>query len=449
MRAWGGASGHALTAEVHCFGSFASGLYLPTADMDLVVLSRSFLSGGPRQVGQSANQLRQLGLHMEKLGIAKPGTATHIARAKVPLIKFTDKRTGIKVDISFENDSGFPAIRTFETWKSQYPALPVIIALVKQMLVMRGINEVFSGGIGGFTTICIVTHILQTMPEIQSGSMSPSQHYGDIFMKFLDYFGNKLDIRNSGLLMHPPYHYDKEKNPKSMQNRDRLTIIDPNNPDNDISGGSHKISVVLGRFRFAYSELQRYMNQLQHGQVSSRSILECIIGGNYQPIESQRERLRQWYGTATPADLAPAPIVPPGVKDTPAPRAAKRPNKKAKKRAEEAKQAAAQGQYAPPAAPSAPKYVAPMANVPFRSGGGYDDGIPPPPPPNFFCFSPYYNYPAVFRRFPRLRDLYPGVPPPPSEDPPQSQSPPPPPPEQRETEQRSSPCSSAPMDMSD
>jgi DNA polymerase sigma len=481
IRAWGGVGDHARTCDVHCFGSFASRLYLPTADMDLVVLSKSFQSGGPRLIGQSMNQLRGLVQHIENMGIAKHHTTSFIGKSKVPLVKFTDKRTGLKVDISFENDSGFPALRTFEAWKVQYPALPTLVALVKQFLVMRGINEVFCGGIGGFTTICLVMHILQTMPEIQSGNMDPEQHYGEIFMKFLDFYGNKIDIRSTGILMEAPYHYDKDKSPRTMQNKERLTIIDPNNKDNDISGGSHKIDTVFGRFRTAYTELQRYMDQLHMGQISSTSILECIIGGNYQQVDAQRERLRHLYGAVAPSSapqLAPAPTIPPSVKDTPAPKLAKakKPNKKEKLRQQKA--AEAQGQYAPPAqtpAPtvsSAPKYVAPMANAPWlsRNGGsrnGGEYGINPPPA---LHYSPsYYPAPSPQTSFPyRLpaqnvpnaytldgapySAQYQFVPPPPSGTPPPSSRdspPPPPPPDTREEEPPLSPSSSASMDMSD
>ena len=33
-------------AEVYCFGSFPSGLYLPTADMDMAFMSDTYASGG-------------------------------------------------------------------------------------------------------------------------------------------------------------------------------------------------------------------------------------------------------------------------------------------------------------------------------------------------------------------------------------------------------------------
>ncbi|KAM0720809.1 hypothetical protein Q7P37_003094 [Cladosporium fusiforme] len=463
LRSWDGGNGHTKNAEVHCFGSFASGLYLPTADMDLVVLSKGFMTGGPRLIGQSINQLRQITQHVEKIGLARPHTANFIGKSKVPIVKFTDKRTGIKVDISFENDSGFPALKTFEAWKRDYPALPVLVSLVKQILVMRGINEVFTGGIGGYTTICLVVHILQTMPELQSGAMDATQHYGEVFMKLLDFYGNKIDIRSAGILMHPPYHYDKEKHPKVNQNKERLTIIDPNNPDNDISGGSHKIDTVFGRFRTSYSELQRHMAQIHANKISTLSILECIIGGNYESVDYQRERLRNVFGnmptSKTPA-LAPAPTLPPGVKDQPAPRLGAKGNKRPKRAAQNS-------------GPPAPMYVDPMANYP--SGGyGYANGIPHPslrspfhtaPPPQYLPSHAYpdptgHHLPYDQHRYPTdslptfHSSSYGWIPPPPPSEapPPPPYPPPPPPPPPSEPEGATapfSPASSSSMDMSD
>lgn len=372
-----GGGGSARNAEVHCFGSFASGLYLPTADMDLVVLSQSFLNGGPREIGQTTNQLRMITQHIEKLGVAKSNTATFIAKSKVPIVKFTDKRTGIKVDISFENTSGFPAIETFEAWKAQYPAMPVLVALVKQLLAMRGLNEVFSGGIGGFTTICMATHILQTVPELQAEFTSAQQNYGEIFMKFLDFYANKIDIGSTGILMYPPYHYDKVKNPNFSQNKERLTVIDPNNRDNDISGGSHKIYTVLDRFRNAHSELQRHMAQLFAGKISSASILECVIGGNYQAVETQRELLRSLYGNTAPWNvpaLPDIPFIPSGVKDTPLPRA-----NRSKRPARRGKPATERSQLNERAIPNT-EYVNPHPDNCLHFDGDYFNGILPPTP---------------------------------------------------------------------
>jgi len=297
IRSWVGAGAIARNADVICFGSFASGLYLPTADMDVVAITPQYTQSGLPSLGTSMNQLRKLADHFTKTGMAKAGSATFIWGAKVPLVKFVDRQTGLKVDMSFENESGYTALDTFKTWKSQYPAMPVLVAIVKQILAMRGLNEVFNGGIGGFTTICLVVHLLQTMPELQSGSMDSTQHYGELVMKFLDLYGNKFNHQEVGIMMRHPYLFDKSKTRVAAKvNMERLTIIDPNRDNNDIAGGSRHIVTVFDCFRRAFNALQRELVNVHTGKINVRSILDCIIGGNYDSVVHQRQKLQNLFG---------------------------------------------------------------------------------------------------------------------------------------------------------
>ena len=279
--------------EIKCFGSFAAGLYLPVADMDLVAVSPRFMSTGSKVIGQRPNQMRTLGGYITSAGLAAPNSLICITRARVPLVKFTDSVTGIKVDISFENDSGLIANRTLQDWKAQYPAMPVIVAVIKQLLAMRGLNEVFTGGLGGFSIVCLVVSMLQLMPEVQSGSMNPEQHYDHLLMHFLDLYGDKLDIRNTGIMLDPPGYYNKMQQGGRASDLDKLTIIDPNNASNDLSGGSRRINEVLDVFRGARSMLQRRIDKVSRGEDVQESMLGCILGGNYASFRQQRDRLAE------------------------------------------------------------------------------------------------------------------------------------------------------------
>lgn len=80
------------------------------------------------------------------------------------------------------------------------------------------------------------------------------------------------------------------------QNLGRLTIQDPNNPNNDISGGSKNIGMIFFSFARAYDALQEKMYELHHATFSERrgqSILGTILAGNYSSFELQRERSRR------------------------------------------------------------------------------------------------------------------------------------------------------------
>nr|POF04261.1 poly(a) rna polymerase protein 1 [Quercus suber] len=280
--------------DIHCFGSFAYGLYLPTADMDLVAVSPGYLRGG-RPSFNSKNIMYALKRHLENTGVASPDGVIVVARAKVPVVKFVDRMTGIKVDISFENTTGTAAVSILKQWKREYPAMPVLVVLIKQFLAMRGLNEVFSGGIGGFTIICLVTSMMQHAFDIQVGSMDTGLHYGELLMRFLDLYGigkpTSFDFETTGIMLNPPRYYNKSEHRVAKQHPNRLTIIDPNDPENDISGGSSQVGTVFSLFRQAHTAIQRRLDQIAAGEDIELSILECILGGNYVSILGQRQKL--------------------------------------------------------------------------------------------------------------------------------------------------------------
>ena len=194
--------------SLYCFGSFAAGLYLPNADMDVVIISWQFRRSGRSGIAQNYHKLQKIANYFAS-HIAMADSIEVISSAKVPLIKFADAKTGINVDISFENSTGPLAVETFERWKAQYPAMPILVVLIKQFLKMRGMSEVVNGGLGGFSVTCMVTSLLQNLPRVQSGEVIPEDNLGEMLIEFLDFYGNQLDLARVGLNMDPPGLFSK------------------------------------------------------------------------------------------------------------------------------------------------------------------------------------------------------------------------------------------------
>lgn len=194
--------------QIHAFGSFAAGLYLPDADIDLVLVSHDFATRGIPQV-DSSQVLFKLADHLVREGLATRGSMEIITKAKVPLVKFKEELTGIRVDISFENLTGPTANATFIGWRTAYPAMPILVTVIKQFLLMRGLNEVVNGGIGGFSVTCLVTALLQNMPRVQSGELVPEHHLGEVLLEFLDLYGNQFDLFGTAIELNPPRFVDK------------------------------------------------------------------------------------------------------------------------------------------------------------------------------------------------------------------------------------------------
>lgn len=283
--------------------------------MDVVVISNTFGTSGHKVVCQTRKQLFRFGDFVKSSGIAQQGSVEIIAGAKVPLVKFVDQITLLKVDVSFENNTGVIANNTFAHWKKEFPAMPLLVTIIKQFLMMRGMNEVQHGGLGGFSVACLVTSLLQNMPRVQSGELIPEQNLGEILIEFLDFYGNQLDTTRTGIMMNPPGYFEKVcdvvcavhwcltfrlqiayqrpnlRGPIYQPNKaDRLAIIDPNKPDNDISGGSKNVMQIFDRFARAHLEILKAMKS-----PNRPSVLDWLLGGDYESFVWQRDHLRRLY----------------------------------------------------------------------------------------------------------------------------------------------------------
>ncbi|KAJ6665985.1 hypothetical protein lerEdw1_000889 [Lerista edwardsae] len=85
-------------ADVQIFGSFKTGLYLPTSDIDLVVFGK-----------WETLPLWTLEEALRKHNVADKGSVKVLDKATVPIIKLTDSFTEVKVDISFNVQNGVKA----------------------------------------------------------------------------------------------------------------------------------------------------------------------------------------------------------------------------------------------------------------------------------------------------------------------------------------------------
>ncbi|EWG38481.1 DNA polymerase sigma subunit [Fusarium verticillioides 7600] len=281
------------SASVHPFGSFMSGLYLPTADMDLVVCSASFMRGGPPTYLSAKSWLYKFQKFLTSQHVADQHSIEVIAHARVPLVKYVDKQTGLKVDVSFENLGGVNAVDTFLEWKAQYPAMPILVTVIKHFLLMRGLNEPVNGGIGGFTVICLVVSMLQLMPQVQSRNLIPEHHLGEMLLEFFHLYGREFRHDTNAISLTRPIGYIRKSEVRSLtyKNYDRLSIIDPNNSGNDISGGSSNTVAILDRFKGAFNLLRDRMDEIARDP-NQGNILEVILKGDYSSFRMQRDFLR-------------------------------------------------------------------------------------------------------------------------------------------------------------
>lgn len=257
------------TARVEVFGSFRTGLYLPTSDIDLVVIGR-----------WEKLPLRTLENQLAMQGIADISTIRVLDKASVPIVKLTDRETQVKVDISFNMQSGVQSAELIKSYKKKYPPLSKLVLVLKQFLLQRDLNEVFIGGISSYSLILMCISFLQLHPR---QNFTESSNLGILLLEFLELYGRKFNYMKTGISIKNGGRYmPKEELQREMVDGHRpslLCIEDPLTPGNDIGRSSYGALQVKQAFEYAYIVLDQAVAQVNAflNDCNQNSILGRVI----------------------------------------------------------------------------------------------------------------------------------------------------------------------------
>lgn len=252
-------------AEVKVFGSFNTGLYLPMSDIDIVVFGNFPLS------------ICSLGYELRLADIATPGSLSVLDKASVPIIKFEDKRTEVKVDISVNMNSGIKSAEKVKAFLKQYPLLDKMILVIKQFLYQRNLNEVYSGGIGSYSVVLLIVSFFQhcCKCDMDDGNL------GVLLTKFFELYGKEFDYAKNGIQVDGNGSYFN----KCFESVNTLLIKDPADPTNIIKG-AWNIWKVKCAFRDAHDSLSFV---LSNSSGCNYSFLGLIVS-----VPDKVVRYRKW-----------------------------------------------------------------------------------------------------------------------------------------------------------
>ena len=231
-------------ARVEPFGSFATGLYLPTSDMDIVILGQ-----------WEVLPLRTMERSLESL--AKPGSVEAI-NATVPIVKYCDLDSHISVDISFNSLSGIKAAQVIKMFKQQFPILPQLVSIIKQFLLERDLSQVFTGGLSSYAVTILVISFLQLHPRRDPCS----DNLGVLLIEFLHLYGHDfnysslaISIRNGGQLLQKGDLLSDININQRWTGVQGFAIEDPLQPFKDIAKGTFNGEIIKKAFALAYRRL--------------------------------------------------------------------------------------------------------------------------------------------------------------------------------------------------
>ena len=263
---------NAPSLQLKPFGSYATNLYLPISDIDLVLTGVD----PHHATNPTMDKGKNSALGMLEKTMRQKGNASYleyISKARIPILKLTDKLTGVKIDICYEIEGGLKAAEFILQKQQQLAALRPITLFLKYFLHCRILNDTYKGGIGSFMLQLMLINHLQDLDARQRLN-TPSTNLGMILMSFLECFGISLNYKNAGLLISHPApvgntssrqhmstsFFNKEK--KGWFNAGRpylLSIENPLDSSHDVGSNSYLILRVRRALQFAYQTLAAHI----------------------------------------------------------------------------------------------------------------------------------------------------------------------------------------------
>nr|XP_039255416.1 terminal nucleotidyltransferase 4B-like [Styela clava] len=272
-------------AKVDVFGSFKTGLYLPTSDIDMVVFGE-----------WEELPLWTLQKQLVQKRIAEESSIKVLDRAAVPIVKLRHLETDVKVDISFNMEAGVRSVRLIKDYIFQYPTLPKLVFVLKQFLLQRDLNEVWTGGISSYSLILLCVSFLQMHPR--EDARYKNANLGVLLIEFFELYGRFFNFMNTGIRVKNGGSYvRKDEIRKQMENGSTPSILcieDPLTPGNDLGRGSYGAMQVKQAFEYAYRVLNTAVLARDYPKHCMYSTLSRILKVTDEVIEYRQEIKKTW-----------------------------------------------------------------------------------------------------------------------------------------------------------
>lgn len=288
-------------SRVDVFGSYKTGIHLPDADIDVVVMFSDDFR--PKNV---RNDMYKLKGWLEKNNVADNVEVIRFAR--VPIVKYIDKRANIPIDVAFDQESGVEGAELVKKWVDTNPALRPLVMVIRQFLRARNYHEVVKGGIGGYSTICLVYTLLMRHPIFSGSPKLAVQNLGLLLIEFFDFYGNKFQNSVYAIRTTPNFNPFLRRTMGSMQTPEPngISIQDPVNRENNVSKSSYNYPALKKCFSLTALCLKAKCvewTKLPSTQKPSMSFLAPVLMINPNTKPRPVHELKQNYEEVSEADL--------------------------------------------------------------------------------------------------------------------------------------------------
>jgi non-canonical poly(A) RNA polymerase PAPD5/7 len=283
--------------RIEVFGSQATGLFLPSSDIDCVVITtpkptpptadppRDPRRRNDSQSHDEKQQQREQHKVEEELSYTLPKSKSPLQRfaqairdewgndealtyletienTRIPLVKF--RYEGIQVDVCFDQYTGPPAAKLMKEYLQEMPPLRPLTFVLKYFLAARELNEPYTGGVGSYMLQLMIVAFLQHRERyafnVHSQTRTP-YNLGTLLLEFLELYGEQLNYYTTGIsVRHDGFFFPKgARDRKDVFFRPdkpaMLAIENPLDPTQDVGMSSFRYQTVQRAFAVAYKTL--------------------------------------------------------------------------------------------------------------------------------------------------------------------------------------------------
>lgn len=302
------------------FGSQATGLCLPSSDIDIVIHLKD---DGQREdkehaleaiaddsEGKGQEEEREWNALREKSPLETLGEALReewrgnisylevILKTKVPLVKFTYGPTNTSVDVSFLKAAGPEAATLIKTYMDAMPPLRPLIFVLKYFLAARVLNEPYSGGVGSFMLQLMIVSFLQHRERDAFNFGKPGLYnLGCLLLEFFQLYGTQFNYCTTGIsVRHDGCYFRKGERKEDFVIPSRpfsLAIENPLDINADVGKASFRMSIVQRAFAAAYKVLLAHTSSPVEPVTS---ILATVIPPTDEMMERKKSKDASFHG---------------------------------------------------------------------------------------------------------------------------------------------------------
>jgi non-canonical poly(A) RNA polymerase PAPD5/7 len=298
--------------QVDVFGSQATGLCLPSSDIDIAIqlseddTPKAKGENGEKSDGQDSKQ-KQL-KDMENWDIPTGGPLHRLAEAlrgqwlaelsylevientRVPLVKFTHAPTKICVDVCFNQKSGPQAAKLMHQYMDAMPPLRPLTFVLKYFMASRGLNQPYTGGVGSFMLqMMIVSFLQQRERDIYNNRRPSVYNLGALLIEFFELYSMDFNFITTGISVRfdgfyfPKGAADRKKNFWQPQRPFSMSMENPFELTADVGTASFRIQTVQRSFEVA---MKAVLSHVTEPVTPTGSILASIL----PPTDEMRKR---------------------------------------------------------------------------------------------------------------------------------------------------------------